>query len=1226
MLRSRPHILWTIFALISLLLFFVSIILHPRTTNQQSVASILEQKFKEKQYKLTLCIQEFKHFLNEQSPTFESLDSFTYSSDVIPQSDDYMFFVLSHDSLIYWSTYILKPEPIFKNTEKIYSGIIQTAQGYFYMISDTIRQITIYGLFPVYFSFPYKNKYFPFGYTNTFQIHRSLKTADFSLDPHAGHPIFDNEKQYVFSVVFQQTEQSQVFFWFAFILLILFLISSSNALFLLFAQWTKNKLLAAGLTALFLILIRWLQINYKIPSIVYEHQIFLPVLYAWNKWFSSFGDFLLNITILVAFSISLYRMSKQASSYFSHLQKRILLIATSFVFQIAYIAICYHIIFSVIVHSSFQLYLFDLLSWNIFDIIAFISILVINISFIFSATPVIAFIQRNLTTKKHKWIFLFSGILLALVLSIILQTPVIIVLLILPIYYAVLFFKKFIRSAPVLQWSMLTLFSSILSAYTYMQAHQQKQKDIASLFVVHLSSETDPIGEFYIEDIIHRIDEDTTYRRKLSLIREDRQSLSEYIINTYFQEYFTIYNIQITPCFATDSLLLLDQNVKVDCQNFFEALKQEQGKPTGIENVWRLEQITGRTQYLIDLVYDDTVLKQPLHIYIELHPTTRIAGTGYPELLIDEKYQSLQRFAEFTYAKYYQNQLVFQKGNVQYPLFLNNFTRYKLQEDKAHVHSFYEMNDNVTIILSKPRTKWLEILSVVSYFLLSITLCLLSISGIVNVSSVINKRHRWNLRSQLQIATIALVLVSFLAGAGVIINTFIDYYNNKHKELNRQKSYSILFEFEDLFTHAQNINDVDKVSLQQFLQHLNYTHFVDVNLFTTDGRLHATSRPQIYQTGIVSEYINPEALRIFHSSPVIFFTINENIGTLTYVSGYLPLYNKENNLLGYIQIPFFTQKTELQREIVTFLNTFISVYIVILAFAVMLALFLANYITRPLRIIGEKIRSIRPGQPNEKIMWKSSDDIGLLIQQYNKMIDELAARTQQLLETERARAWQQIARQIAHEIKNPLTPMKLSIQNLTRLYKDNPDEFARRFPSVSHVLIEQIEALTNIANTFSEYALMSQEPKKIINLKEFIEKLLPLYQHFRPTIQFNYDHAQKYMVYSGETQLMQIMNNLIRNAIDATQDREHPQITITLSVENNKVLVAVIDNGHGISEDIKPYIFQPHFTAKSGGTGLGLAITRQIIQSLGGHIWFETAENIGTTFYFTLSVAQNEKL
>jgi two-component system, NtrC family, nitrogen regulation sensor histidine kinase NtrY len=254
---------------------------------------------------------------------------------------------------------------------------------------------------------------------------------------------------------------------------------------------------------------------------------------------------------------------------------------------------------------------------------------------------------------------------------------------------------------------------------------------------------------------------------------------------------------------------------------------------------------------------------------------------------------------------------------------------------------------------------------------------------------------------------------------------------------------------------------------------------------------------------------------------------------------------------------------------------------------------------------------------DHSIKYNRNDEIGILISAYNTMLLQLRESAEKLAQSEREGAWKEMARQVAHEIKNPLTPMKLSIQHVQRLMETDPKAAAEHIKKINPILLEQIDALSHIATEFSNFWQLPAPKFESIELVGFINSLLPLYNN-NPEISFIVNTNEKQaFVKADKDQLLRVMNNLVNNAVQALDGKG--KIRLGLKMENNKYIISVTDNGKGIDDNLKSRIFQPNFSTKSYGTGLGLAMCKRIIEQHGGEIWFESENGVGTTFYFSIS-------
>jgi len=349
-----------------------------------------------------------------------------------------------------------------------------------------------------------------------------------------------------------------------------------------------------------------------------------------------------------------------------------------------------------------------------------------------------------------------------------------------------------------------------------------------------------------------------------------------------------------------------------------------------------------------------------------------------------------------------------------------------------------------------------------------------------------------------------------------------------------------------------------------------------------------------------------------------FFVQKEQIGSLEYLSAYLPLNNNNNETLAYINLPYFARESELRYEASTFLVTFININLLLLVLAIVIAFSISNYVTRPLQFIRENLSQVKLGKTNQKIDWYRNDEIGNLVKEYNRMIDELEISAELLAKDERESAWREMAKQVAHEIKNPLTPMKLSVQYLQKAYKDRVDDWEERLDGFTNTMIEQIDSLSLIASEFSDFAKLPSNNNSKIELNSFIPDVVKLYKDFdKVKIKLNIQE-QKMIIYADSKQMLRVFNNIIKNAIQSYNKDETAFIFIECVKEGSQAVIKVKDEGCGIPPEQQDKIFNPYFTTKTGGLGLGLAMVKNIVESFNGAVTFETQTNSGTTFIIRL--------
>ncbi len=306
------------------------------------------------------------------------------------------------------------------------------------------------------------------------------------------------------------------------------------------------------------------------------------------------------------------------------------------------------------------------------------------------------------------------------------------------------------------------------------------------------------------------------------------------------------------------------------------------------------------------------------------------------------------------------------------------------------------------------------------------------------------------------------------------------------------------------------------------------------------------------------------------------------------------------------------------------INTLLNIYVFLFLLSASLATILANSITSPLEVLSNRLKQMRLGKKNESLEWKGQDEIGELIKDYNRMVEQLEESVALLSKSERDSAWREMAKQVAHEIKNPLTPMKLNIQYLQQQIKDGRNDVTELAKNVAESLLEQIEGLTKIASEFSHFAKMPTAENEKILLNELVSSVHDLFRKRDDIdILLNVTIDELY-IFCDRTQMIRVLNNLINNAIQSIPDHRRGKIDILLQKKGNRAQISISDNGIGIPESMREKIFLPNFTTKNSGTGLGLAMCQQIIDSANGKITFHSEENIGTTFIVVIPLMKTD--
>jgi signal transduction histidine kinase len=395
----------------------------------------------------------------------------------------------------------------------------------------------------------------------------------------------------------------------------------------------------------------------------------------------------------------------------------------------------------------------------------------------------------------------------------------------------------------------------------------------------------------------------------------------------------------------------------------------------------------------------------------------------------------------------------------------------------------------------------------------------------------------------------------------------------------------------------------------------------DLNVYDAQGRLLLPSQPGKFNQGLPPRYLNPAAYArlVEERDPEVL--LPESLGKLTYKTAYVALNAANGRLLGVLSVPFYEAGTALESQVLDVIGSILNVFTTVFLVLLVVSYVASRSLTVPLRLITQKIRRTNLDKLNEPLDYKSDDEIGLLIGEYNRMLVKLEDSKQALSQSEKQSAWREMAKQVAHEIKNPLTPMKLTLQQLQRILPADNPATKRLIDRAFNSLIDQIDNLSDIANSFSDFAKMPVPKNEVFDLVPVVQKTLDLYADDRSiTLRANIRPRSAYVL--GDPHLLgRILTNLIINAIQAVPATRKPEIRLNVNTGDEFVVLDVSDNGSGIPEAIRHKVFMPNFSTKDGGSGVGLAVAKRGVEHAHGSIWFESEEGRGTTFFISLPLA-----
>lgn len=477
-----------------------------------------------------------------------------------------------------------------------------------------------------------------------------------------------------------------------------------------------------------------------------------------------------------------------------------------------------------------------------------------------------------------------------------------------------------------------------------------------------------------------------------------------------------------------------------------------------------------------------------------------------------------------------------------------------------------------------------------------------------------------SLRVRIFLSMIFLTLIASVLIAAVSIYQFRKEAREYHQDRLERKEAAIAEHINYVLqttTYPLTTENIPLIFKDKIFE-LADIHSMEINFFDLKGKLLISSKA-IFKFDKDKPKINPSTLKIIQSSLDKRYIEFSKVDGQSFRSSYSYLKDTKFKPMGILNLPYEENTEFYDNEVQNFLIRFGQVYIFMFLISIILSYFLSSYITKSLKIISDKIEETQLNQRNEKIVIEDgSKEINLLIKSYNTMVDKLEESATILAQSEREQAWREMAKQVAHEIKNPLTPMRLTVQSFQRKFDPNDPNITQKLDDYTKTILQQIDTMTAVAGAFSNFATMPAQQNETLNVVRIVKMALEI---------FNEDYIQfsaledEIIAKLDRTQLIRVITNLVKNAIQAIpEEQENKLVFVTVFRQDNEVKIAVKDNGKGISKENQERVFEPKFTTKSSGMGLGLAIIKNIIENYNGTITFETEPNVGTEFLVSFPI------
>jgi signal transduction histidine kinase len=1240
------HILFSKYSLLFLatVLFTLSFIFTKLYTNRSSVTRevrLLEQYINRHE-------DNFNHFLTDTSlirkliEKRESLDDFNH----LAAKPYGIFLYRANDfggvNMTFWNDQLaVPPTEVFAAEDGEYFH--ELSNGSYITVKKTISingvsdKILAFAMIPVWSEFFIETDYLPrkFAYSSTAakRVMISKKETAFPVISPSGKQLFYLDKKVSGAVPYN--DRPTIFLRLGgVVLLFLFLQLLSESVAKRRGDWKGIALLAIVVTGLRVL-------SYFYPSLLNlrQFELFDPAIYGSTLVLRSLGDLLVNASLfcwIVLFAWSrLHNKTHPIAGFSKSLQWFIglfslcLLIYSTFILSV--------VIRSIVADSKISFDVTDFFSLSRYTIFGFVVLAILVLSYYYFTQLLFRFIFPLFEGKTIIIYFVisFAGLIYLTARSgdptVLFYLPVLVWLLgytWLVNRQGMIFSRFRINIAGILFW--IFFFSTSIAAI--MLAENKKAEwERRKSFAYKQVDQTDYSSELLLNIALQYLDTDflrDNYYRFHDPVKS--RFIRDSILTENYAGYLNKYDTRLYVYDSANRSINNDDPTTYDDLN---TMLTVQAQPAKMTNLFYFEISFEKFVYITRRNIIDTAGQMKGSFFIISSPKRFSSEALFPELFKKFRQNDLESSTVYSYALYTNKKLVSLSNKYPFSIWIRDDQIPKEEFERKVKGDYDELwyrvpgNEKVVVIPRK-RDTIIETITLFSYIFCSLLFLVAIVQFISLLLKAITNREGFrkllqlNIRSQVHGTIIFISIFSFLIIGVSTISFFISRSERNNTDKLSRTMKIMVNEMQKEQADHSTFDDVLKIydtvansNLQKLVDDVSDIHGVDVNVYDLHGDLKVSSEANVYTRGVLSRKMDPTAFFHLDRLQYVIHSQEERISNFSYLSVYAPVRDEQGNAQAYVNIPYFTSTPELNQEISNFLVTLINLNAFIFLIAGLIALLITNRITRSFSIISDKMKEVNLGKLNEEIAWNRDDEIGELVKEYNKMVAKLGESAVALAKSEREGAWREMARQVAHEIKNPLTPMKLSIQYLQKAIDNNQPNVKELSANVANTLVEQIDHLSKIAADFSQFANIGNTNVTQFDLHEVIGSLKELYSADENVRMDWLPVNSQVFIEADKTQMNRLFTNLFTNAIDACNGNDHCSIRVSEELEQGKILISVKDNGEGIAPEMQSRIFVPNFTTKSSGTGLGLAMCKSIVEQAHGRIWFETEQGRGTTFY-----------
>ncbi|HEV8515730.1 MAG TPA: ATP-binding protein [Cyclobacteriaceae bacterium] len=988
----------------------------------------------------------------------------------------------------------------------------------------------------------------------------------------------------------------------------------------------KNYLLAFIVLFGSMAAIRIAMVQFLLPGRWIYSEFFDPKYFASSSFNASVGDFFLNaliVTISCAYLFKVYsklhfiKNSSRKSNFIKISISILLLLASYFAFLFP------HLFVESIFHDS--AISIDITSGVAFDglrVVAFGALFLGCISSFLFVHVLVRWVKLLLKSKLQ---FVFTILLASLLFAsyfLFSDLNYWTSFFVGAIYFSVLYFTSYFRSLSHIGSRIFSFLLIALIAYGTQAAlgiwRFAEEKEVRSMLrsASNLISR-DVLGEYLLNESTNKIASDKFIISNMAspLLTKDvvRQKVRQIHLGSYFDRYEVKVKLYHTDGSPADNGL----------DDFATSIKafQNEANRTIYEGVYFIHSEAPETikRYLavVPLIRNNISLG---YVVLDLSLKQIVPQQVYPELLVDSRFVQTFRNRNYSYSFFNKDKLMGSMGSFNFDRdFDISQLKYSVLYSKGIKSNGYwfvgaeDETGRQAVVSSEGYQNFFILANFSFLFIVGIGLIFLLL--IAYLISQARQKITLNYATRIQLYVYLSFIVPLVVVSTIALRMIRQSDESQLEKEIRDKGIQITESISDILDK----NDTSSIQeLQTKVEEISQASSVDANVYAPSGRLLASSQPTIFNSQLVMPLPNREAWGKITNEKFNIVKARCNIGSLEYNSLFFAIKTGKNRVDGILELPFLKSNSDTVR--VSVLNNILVTFVIVFIAFSFFAFNAIDKLTFPLRFIAKKLKTTSLGE-NQPIEWKANDEIGQMVKEYNRMLDNLEQNKIDLARNQKESAWREIAQQVAHEIKNPLTPMKLTLQQMEQSVANNPLDQERTKKSIQ-TMLTQVDVLNGIAGSFSAFAKMPAPVLERVDVILLLARTVALFENETNTI-IEFNQPQSSVFSRGDAQLLgRIFSNIILNALQSGANGKKIRLEIIATEEKDWSTVSFRDNGLGIAEELRDKIFLPNFTTKNTGSGLGLAIAKQGIEQMGGTIWFETTSGLGTTFFVKLKTYQ----